>query len=256
MTRTEERKKHAAYQRRWAKANPDKKRANDGAYRAKNRERMKDYFRARYQVKRQEIRLQQKAYRDANRSAINSARRTHRKENGDEIRSADRARWSATREQRKETRRQYRLNNPEKVRTYARRSYTRHRAKMLEKHREYYLSHRDGLLEYARRYAQENPGKCRAHGLAYLARRVAASFGDKKQLAAFYEWAQTARRVRCYWCGVMTSPKARHVDHVVPLKRKGPHSVGNLCISCPTCNHQKNAKAPEEFSGQGEFILA
>lgn len=53
---------------------------------------------------------------------------------------------------------------------------------------------------------------------------------------------------RCYWCkGDLDD--GFEIDHVWPVALGGANHVGNLCISCPTCNKKKGAKPPTIFAG-------
>jgi 5-methylcytosine-specific restriction endonuclease McrA len=36
--------------------------------------------------------------------------------------------------------------------------------------------------------------------------------------------------------------KGYHLDHIVPVKLKGPNVISNLQILCASCNHKKHAK--------------
>jgi 5-methylcytosine-specific restriction endonuclease McrA len=51
---------------------------------------------------------------------------------------------------------------------------------------------------------------------------------------------------RCAYCAVPLG-KRKHLDHVVPLSRGGPHALSNLAWSCPRCNNSKGWKVGEEF---------
>lgn len=48
----------------------------------------------------------------------------------------------------------------------------------------------------------------------------------------------------CFWC--KTRPWTDR-DHVIPIKRGGIHSIGNLVLACGPCNTSKNAKLPVEW---------
>lgn len=56
------------------------------------------------------------------------------------------------------------------------------------------------------------------------------------------DWQRLLRRYddRCAYCG--TRPDVIHMDHVVPLKRGGQHSIGNVLPACPDCNLRKSAR--------------
>lgn len=127
----------------------------------------------------------------------------------------------------------------------------------------YYLSNRSDLLKYAESYRNENkekieirlrayraahPEKQRVRSQKYKARKKKATIGDTKPIE---KWEKKWRRktsVKCYWCSKEFSPKNCHSDHVIPLKNGGSHAIGNLCISCRTCNTSKQAKPLSEWN--------
>jgi hypothetical protein len=49
--------------------------------------------------------------------------------------------------------------------------------------------------------------------------------------------AGCARRLRNY-----------HVDHVMPLTKKGRNDISNLQLLCPPCNLRKSSKHPDEWA--------
>jgi len=51
---------------------------------------------------------------------------------------------------------------------------------------------------------------------------------------------------QCASCGAGITSKF-HVDHVIPLKRGGKHSEGNLQLLCESCNLSKGTKLPIEW---------
>jgi 5-methylcytosine-specific restriction endonuclease McrA len=58
-----------------------------------------------------------------------------------------------------------------------------------------------------------------------------------------------AQHHKCYWCDIEIV-RQYHIDHIIPLSRKGTHTLNNLCISCVSCNLSKNNKLPIEFIGE------
>jgi len=66
-----------------------------------------------------------------------------------------------------------------------------------------------------------------------------------------------ATEIRCYWCKqlIPKGKRKRHIDHIIPLNKKGPHVAWNLCCACAKCNAKKGAKDPGDFSGQKELLL-
>lgn len=125
-------------------------------------------------------------------------------------------------------------------------------------------SRRDAKREekraYDEKYRRDNQERCRenkkqwiannrekrsAISKSYKARRRAIC-ADGDPAALIFNWEQTALKV-CHWCSSQCSD-SYHVDHYQPLSKGGKHVVGNLVISCPSCNLRKNAKDPYEFA--------
>jgi 5-methylcytosine-specific restriction endonuclease McrA len=180
---------------------------------------------------------------------------------------------------------QWRLANRDKHLASSRKGYQRHRETRVAKGREYRASIEGGWRAYQAQWRERNPGRATATFKRYAekhpdriaatqqkyqranpekfcaksalrrARKQSAPTGDKAQLAAFWKWSKSAPRISCHWCGKTTTPKNRNVDHVIPLSKGGADAVGNLCISCPSCNFSKCAKMPEDFTGQSELRL-
>lgn len=50
----------------------------------------------------------------------------------------------------------------------------------------------------------------------------------------------------CAYCGDSISDDF-HLDHKRPVARDGRHTVENCHLTCPSCNHQKNAKTHAEY---------
>lgn len=58
------------------------------------------------------------------------------------------------------------------------------------------------------------------------------------------DWLRLVRRYegKCAYCG--TKPDVLHMDHLIPLKRGGRHSIGNVIPSCQPCNSAKGTWIP------------
>ena len=64
----------------------------------------------------------------------------------------------------------------------------------------------------------------------------------KKGNEVFLVTNKELRKLRskpCYYCDSKT---AGTVDHVIPIKKSGRHSIGNLVPACLSCNARKNSK--------------
>jgi len=56
----------------------------------------------------------------------------------------------------------------------------------------------------------------------------------------------------CVYCGVSILNLRYHADHIVPLVRGGSNWISNIQLTCPDCNHRKNATDPTEFAKRYE----
>jgi 5-methylcytosine-specific restriction endonuclease McrA len=70
-------------------------------------------------------------------------------------------------------------------------------------------------------------------------KREASNSGSVKVFER--DWLRMLRRhdFRCAYCGI--KPEKIHMDHVVPLKKGGRTSIGNVLPSCQHCNNTKSA---------------
>lgn len=224
------------------------------AYRAKNAQKMKPYWRARYLAQREaalaaarenylrnrEAKLAyQKNYAAANASKVKAYRARHLQENREKINSKQR---------------QYRLENADHVRAQKRTSDAKHRRKHYAKRRAWAKAHPESTRASTKKYYESH----KAYYHACVNKRTAIEKGagvgtDRKAVAAFLALLKSSAVLACYWCGKKTHKGERHADHIFPLKHKGRDDVHNLCCACIPCNLSKNAKLPEEFTGQYEL---
>ena len=51
----------------------------------------------------------------------------------------------------------------------------------------------------------------------------------------------------CFYCLTELTPRARCLDHVIPLARRGKNSYRNLVSCCTECNTQKGETAADDF---------
>lgn len=158
--------------------------------------------------------------------------------------------------------RKWRSRNPGAVRAINKKAYAKYRDKRLAGARVYYLSNRDLILERGRqwrlknlelakervrRYAKNNPHV----NIASSARRrakISATIDGSKAVENFIRLIRGSEWVECRYCKKMIPGKKAHIDHVIPLSRGGHHRVENLSPSCPGCNLSKGARLPHEWS--------
>ena len=132
-----------------------------------------------------------------------------------------------------------------KKKEYDKQYYKKNTERISRKLRTYYLANRQKVLSNVKRWREENPEKRATISNSYKARRRAQA-GGSDATAEIHEWANNQDKV-CYWCAA-DCEKSYHMDHYYPLSRGGKHTVENLVIACPTCNHRKHAKDPKEFA--------
>jgi 5-methylcytosine-specific restriction endonuclease McrA len=172
------------------------------------------------------------AYRAAHQEKIRARKAAYRAANPEKVRASKAA---------------YRAANPEKIRAIK----AAYRAANREKERVYQAKYRAAHREKARSSAaawdRTHPAECAAKNAKKRARKRAATIGDPKAIAAVYRRAREAKNVNCYLCGKLIPLGERHVDHVWPLAKNGPHTASNLAIACAKCNLSKSARLPEEL---------
>ncbi len=86
------------------------------------------------------------------------------------------------------------------------------------------------------------------HAAARRALKKGATLSDLGLIASWFKKWKNASSVICYWCKFRIRPKLCHADHIIPLSRGGSHTIGNVCISCGSCNRRKQDKLPSEWN--------
>lgn len=130
---------------------------------------------------------------------------------------------------------------------YDRREEKRAAAKLrrVAREKEFRKTHRQEDAVRIKAWKKANPSRKLAHDRKREAVKLGCEARNEPAVFAFYEQVRTARRMRCYYCGKATRPADRHVDHVIPLSRGGPHAASNLACACAACNMSKGPKMPD-----------
>ena len=138
---------------------------------------------------------------------------------------------------------------------------------------------RDAERDRARRYRAANPEVARASTKAWRARNPTAATEARKRWEAADPERQRIRtrnrraRIigvggsitageisaltaaqggRCAYCAKKTKLT---LDHVMPLAKRGPHTIRNSQMLCMPCNQKKGAKHPLEFAQSIGLLL-
>ncbi len=203
----------------WRATHRDQQRETDAAWREKNCDRLKSQAHARYHENPERYRGKARRFYQAHKIILRQKAVAYHHANKEE-RRASYARW-----------------------------YQANREKIAERRQTMWANNVNSVRERQRAYAANN----RALYVAASHRRRARAGCTSRNLVAFLSWMRIAPRVRCYWCKQTVAKTNREADHIIPLVLGGAHAIGNLCVSCRSCNRRKNAKQPQDFSGQAEL---
>jgi len=107
------------------------------------------------------------------------------------------------------------------------------------KNAEWRLNNLEQHRDNSKNWAKENPDKRKANN--YKRR---ALLGENGKYAISKKELQKIYAKPCLYCG---SKGDITLDHVIPVKRGGTHSIGNLVPSCQSCNSSKGNKTITEW---------
>ena len=209
-------------------------------YRERNREKLRDLNRNYYQRNRETLLERSKAYYEVNRDRIAEQKRDYYQDNKPRIR-----------EQQKE----YRQANGPVIRRRSRRRY----AENIEWHREYRRLNRDRRREQYRQWLEANRERVRQYrrenrhiGWKNLYKQRSLRRGFTPVIEDFTAEDVIARYGdHCAYC---ETGAFENLDHYVPVKDGGPHTLDNVRPSCFSCNRAKSDADPEEWlAEQAEF---
>lgn len=145
-------------------------------------------------------------------------------------------------EQAAERSRRHYQNNKEEHLEQGRRWHEDNPEKVRRSQRDYYYRNKEARLENRRRWARENPDKVAQQNETRRAREAGAAVEEIN-----YKRIYKRDRDICYLCGRKVKKTERHLDHVVPLSRGGPHSEDNIRVTHARCNLMKGTKLVEEL---------
>ena len=180
--------------------------------------------------------------------------------------------------------RRWSIKSSEHLREYRRNYYQKNREKIIEKSMARYRSNPSESNKKSAERARKNPIKTREKFSKYRkenrikilanqlewrnrnrgkwvyfsSRRRAVIRNSTVNPAGISEWMQRMRSlsfVKCYYCRRLFHACEIHFDHVIPISRGGPHSIENLCVSCPGCNLSKGPNLISEWDSKPELIF-
>jgi 5-methylcytosine-specific restriction endonuclease McrA len=243
-----------------------------------------EYFKA-YKLKNKErIRRQSHAFYLANKERILASNRRWRENNPEKALELKR-RWMANNPEQRIIALQkikiWRKKNPEKVKLQKKRHQLKHserlkikahlrykrrwlndpffRMAVLQKAKLWHKNNPDRVRQKAKRWIAKNRDKVRAYSSNGTQKRRALQRGNTvnpKSILKYCKSIRSKESVRCYYCNEQFSGKIIHFDHIIPLSKGGPHSVENLCASCPKCNQSKHNKLVSDWIKFGQQMLS
>jgi 5-methylcytosine-specific restriction endonuclease McrA len=233
------RDKIRARSKAWREKNPERYHAQMVAFQQKNAARLKEEAAKRYRKNAE--------YRKA------KARERHARFRAEKIANGT-FKTLMTPEQRKAARQRtikaWRERNADQARAAVRRHYAAHREQALAWHLERRTGpNREAWLAWSREYRKKNQHKRNAASAKRRAQKRGLTVEQSAAVDAFYEWVRTAELVICFHCDEAAPKGKRHVDHLIPLKVGGPHTLDNLVASCERCNCQKGPRTVAQFRG-------
>lgn len=184
--------------------------------------RKREYDRARYLERREEILAQNRRWLE---------------ENKERKRQTDKAYYEANRERLAEQSREWQRANKEHRREYMSAYYAEHREQLSEQWREY----RQRNIESIRAYDRERSSDPERRKRHYLTQQVPRRTADKTVKVKPEEWAHLVRAAngRCLACG---NESDIQMDHIVSVKAGGLTRLDNVQPLCRNCNQRKGTK--------------
>jgi hypothetical protein len=204
----ERRIKRREYAKRWAKANPEKVRANMQKWCAENREKRK---------------INNKKWRVENQEQQREYHKQYRLQHLEKLRQNARDYCKNNRQAFTEYGRQWRKNNPEKFREQQRRWSVRNK-----------------------QWRKENLILLRIHDHRRREREKATM--DRSAINVLSQLISSAGKLKCGLCEKNMPKNDRTIDHIIPLAKGGTGDVWNLRIVHHLCNIRKHATMPDELN--------
>lgn len=178
------------------------------------------------------------------------------------VKAQNRQRQQENRDAVNQYNREWRENHAETVKVRAkersRKHYLENRQVILERNREYRKAHpevgKKGLARYCannrekrrqstRRYYAEHPEKRVEQAARWRARQQGVEI-EKVDYKAVWERDKGI----CHICGERVPESEKGFDHVIPIIRGGPHTMGNVKVSHRACNTRKSASLMSELN--------
>lgn len=223
----------ARYKSEYYLANKEKQDALTRAWALENKEKMREYSAKSKEKHREKNKARRLEIYQLNKEKVAERMRLYYQKNAE----ACRARRLA-----------YRAANLEKEREKDRNFKREHAPELLERRRQRRPAIKDKLNAASRAYGKAHPEIIAHHAHKRRALIRGATIGNPEVIIAWMSRWRNAPAVRCYWCQEIFPGNKCVLDHVISLKRKGWHEIGNVCTSCRPCNSKKGYKTLEAWN--------
>jgi 5-methylcytosine-specific restriction endonuclease McrA len=243
----ERRAKDTLRHRQRAAADPERKRAEEREWHARNKDRKAAKVRARRKTHLEEVRLQARIRNTKNPVKRQQQARLRRAAHREAINAKKRAAWAENAEEINAKNRAKRAADPERMRQKQRDYYQKNRKRLLEQAREKRRANLDAAHIKERIYRQNHPEIF----LERNRRRRAQKNNDPINDLSPAQWQEilVAKNFRCEYCPdpcKLCRRKAHKLtpDHVTPYTHQGSNTLWNVVPACSRCNSKKGNRPP------------
>jgi 5-methylcytosine-specific restriction endonuclease McrA len=159
----------------------------------------------------------------------------------------------------------YREENKVLIKQRKREYYLDNKSKILNKNKEYYKQNYDQIQQYQNYYRDKNKVILREKDKIYKQTYTQTEHfkilnrlkSQKRRILKFNQSDNTVNLdvfkyllyefKNCPYCGKSLTQDNKHIDHMRPLSKQGPHSKYNLIVCCNKCNSLKKDKPFKEW---------
>ena len=122
--------------------------------------------------------------------------------------------------------------------------------------RQHYLDNLDARREYGRTYGpkyrakkqQEDPLHYRLNEGKARAKKAGVEWENISSTELLYHWKQNNISIdTCHYCKQNIDEGELEIDHGIPIRRGGSHTLDNLFPCHKRCNRQKKDRTAEEY---------
>lgn len=175
-------------------------------------------------------------------------------------------RYAANKERIKKDVAEYRVANKEKVKEAGKKYRDSHVEQRKATQLVYSAAKRAEKQAYAKAYRRLNPEKYKAAISAWYAanpdamkikkhnRRALLLAGGRLSVGISGK-LMLLQRGKCAACKCDLQVSGHHLDHIIPVSKRGANTDDNVQLLCPPCNLDKNAKHPIDWAQENGRLL-